>query len=533
MTTRQALWTVIGVSTLVRLAVAASVGDLIDEAYYSVYARHLDWSYFDHPPMVGLVAAAGETLAGWISPVLGLRFGYIVMFAGSSWLLARLTERFFGARAAVLAVVVLNSTIFFGVIVGSFAGPDGPLLFFWLLTMDRLAAALDTSGRTWTWFGVGLAWGAAMLSKYHAILLPVGIVLYLLVRPSALRCLRTPGPYVATLAGLAVFSPVLIWNARHGWVSFLFQGKRSAGFQGFRLDSFTEMMVGQIAYLFPWLWLCLVAVLFGLIRRGPRRWSDAEAFLTCQALPALALFMGVATYSRIMTHWPLIGFVALMPMLGRALSDQLDAWPVLMRFWLTSVVASPIVLAVLFVAHANYGLLQDGQGRLAGIFPPRDDPTVDTIRWGQIARELKRRGLSDAPNTFLFTDNWNYSAKLALATGHHVPVTCYHPDSRGFTYWSSPADWIGRDGIFVRVTDALAEGEYYSPWFTRIEPLADFPVTRAGFTMQTVRLFRCVRQTDPFPLGYSGPGPVPVPAPSLARKSSPGAADRGVRSFTR
>ena len=38
------------------------------------------------------------------------------------------------------------------------------------------------------------------------------------------RRLLQPGPYLALAIGLSVFSPVLIWNARHGWVSFLFQG---------------------------------------------------------------------------------------------------------------------------------------------------------------------------------------------------------------------------------------------------------------------------------------------------------------------
>src|ERR1700754_4775394 len=33
-----------------------------DEAYYWVYSRHLDWGYFDHPPMVALLIRIGYTL---------------------------------------------------------------------------------------------------------------------------------------------------------------------------------------------------------------------------------------------------------------------------------------------------------------------------------------------------------------------------------------------------------------------------------------------------------------------------------------
>jgi 4-amino-4-deoxy-L-arabinose transferase-like glycosyltransferase len=38
---------------LVHLLIAPSVGLGVDEAHYALYARHLEWSYYDHPPMVG------------------------------------------------------------------------------------------------------------------------------------------------------------------------------------------------------------------------------------------------------------------------------------------------------------------------------------------------------------------------------------------------------------------------------------------------------------------------------------------------
>jgi 4-amino-4-deoxy-L-arabinose transferase-like glycosyltransferase len=511
MTTRRALWTMIGVSAVLRLVWAASLGGYTNEAYYYLYAHHLDWSYFDHPPMVAVVAALGLKLAPVLSPVLSLRLGFIALFAGSTWILAQLTARSFGTRAGVLAALALNATGFYGLLVGTFAEPDGPLLFFWLLTVDRLAVALDRPGQTSAWGVAGLAWGAAMLSKYHAVLLPAGAGLYLLLRPSARRCLRTPGPYLAAGVGLAVFSPVIGWNAANGWASFAFQGTRAGGFDGFRLETLTEALVAQFLYLSPWVWVGLVAVLVRLILRGPRRWSEPEAFLTCQAVPAIALFLGVATFRRIMPHWPLIGFVALMPMLGRAWSERLEASPGRQRYRLAALATAPLVLAVVIVLQARLGMFQDKQGRLLGLISSQKDPTVDMIRWDQIARELQRRGLLDDPGVFLFTDCWRFSAQLAMATHAEVPVACYHRDARSFTFWSRPDDWVGRDAIFVHVDDSMAAAASYTPWFTRVEPIATFPIVRAGVPLQTVRLYRCAYQTDPFLFGYTGPGPIPRP----------------------
>jgi 4-amino-4-deoxy-L-arabinose transferase-like glycosyltransferase len=40
---------------LLHLAIGASIGLSVDEAHYLLYAAYPDWSYFDHPPLVGWV----------------------------------------------------------------------------------------------------------------------------------------------------------------------------------------------------------------------------------------------------------------------------------------------------------------------------------------------------------------------------------------------------------------------------------------------------------------------------------------------
>src|SRR4029079_17768921 len=107
------------------------------------------------------------------SPV-ALRAGFIVLFAASTWLMFRIAVRWYGPWPGFYAALALNLTGYYGLAASTFALPDGPLLFFWLLTIDRRALALEKPGRTWPWVWAGLAWGCAMLSKYHAVFLPAG-----------------------------------------------------------------------------------------------------------------------------------------------------------------------------------------------------------------------------------------------------------------------------------------------------------------------------------------------------------------------
>jgi 4-amino-4-deoxy-L-arabinose transferase-like glycosyltransferase len=447
------------------------------------------------------------------------------LFAGSSWLLSRLADRAFGAWAAVMAVLALNSTVFFGLMIGTCAEPDGPLLFFWLLTLDRLLAAFDRPGKTWPWIAVGLCWGSALLSKYHAVLLPAGAALYLLLNKPARRCLTTPGPYLAGLTGMACFAPVIYWNASHQWASFAFQSNRAGGFHGFQPAMLVEALTAQVLFLTPWVWFAALAAFVNTLRRGMRAWSDTETFLISQALPAIGLFMGIATYRRIMPHWPLIGFVALMPMVGKAWADRLSANPGSMRKRLAFVASVPAVLVAVVFAQAKLGIFQDSRGRMFGLVSAEKDPTVDLVRWDEIGRELKRRGLLDDPKVFLMTDSWRYSSQLAMGTDSALPVACYELDSRSYSFWSKPDDWVGRSALFVRTIEASATPEHFAPYFSKIERLEPIAIVRGGRQMQTVELYRCIHQTDAYHFGHGIYGPIEPPhhgeAPAMIGQAEP------------
>lgn len=479
------------VTLVLRLGWAASLEAGQDEAYHYLYTVHPDWSYFDHPPMLMYVARLGiAAFGGWVHP-LSLRIGFVAMFAASTWIMYLWTSRWYGEAAGYYAALALNLSAYYSAAAGAFALPDGPLLFFALLTMWRLSEALVGSpGQVLPWLWVGLACAGAMLSKYHAIFLPLGAVAYVVLTPSARWNLRTPGPYLAAAVGFMGLVPVLIWNSQHDWASFGFQGARAVG-GSLNLKGLAVMIFGPMALLFPWIWYSCVEGLVSRVRILPS--SGNDRLLICLSLVPLTLFAFVSCTRPILPHWPLIGFLPLYPLVGFLWSERSIQQPTSVRRWLVFMSSSLIAIAVAFLLQARLGLVT---------FPFRD-PCTEISGWESVGRALQTRGLVDRPRTFFFTNHWFESGEVAFALRNRAPVTCYREgDARGFAFWSRPEDWLGQDGILIDAEQQQDLTQLYQPYFREVTPLPDIEMTRSGRPLRTVKVYQCSDQQHPFPFLY-------------------------------
>ena len=280
--------------TAIRLAVAAFAPLAPDETYYWVWARALQPGYLDHPPMVALWVRAGTLLAG--ETALGVRLLGPLAAALGSVLLADAAERLFpGRRLGVPAAVLLNATLMVGAGAVTMT-PDTPLLFFAVLTLWALAR-VGEDGR-W-WLMVGVAAGCALDSKYTGALLGVAIPVWL-VWTGRSRVLLRPWIWVGGAVAVALFTPVVAWNAGHEWASFAKQGGRTGDWAPARAAQFLgELVAGQVGLATPGVFALFAA---GLWRAAARR-DDAAKLLIALAVPGLLVFVEHAVGDRVQANW--------------------------------------------------------------------------------------------------------------------------------------------------------------------------------------------------------------------------------------
>ncbi|MFN7308713.1 MAG: glycosyltransferase family 39 protein, partial [Acetobacteraceae bacterium] len=392
------------VLTALRFVLAAILPLSPDEAYYWVWSRNLQPGYLDHPPMVAFFIWLGTLPLG--DTALGVRLlGPVSLFVGSL-LLARAAEDLFPGRGAgPWAAALMNATLFAALGAVTMT-PDTPLLFFWVATLWAVARAHRSGDARW-WLAAGVFAGGALLSKYTAALLGFGLVLWLLLLPEARRWLIRWQLWAGGALALALFVPVIFWNAAHEWASFAKQGGRTAvGSAGQSLRWLGELLFGQVALVTPLVFLLCLGGCFMAMRQVWRAGNAGAGLLLALILPGAALFLWQALGSRVQGNWPAI----LYPSAAIAAATLLPA------AWLRWRIPA---LALGF-AMAGAASLQATAAPLP--LPRRQDPTLARLGgWDGLAADLAEAGRREGAG-FIAAEEYGLASGMAFRLSPELRV---------------------------------------------------------------------------------------------------------------
>ena len=282
---------------------------IFDEMYYWVYTLHPALSYLDHPPLTAWLIAAGTFVFGdnaFGVRVPALLLGLVAIAFG--YLYARdLGDKTRGLLGATLVAVVPGWFL-----AGFLMTTDAAVVAAWLAALYALQLAL-LRDRPRAWLGAGAAIGIGALAKYTIAFLAPAVLVFMLVHGPARAQLRRWQPWAGAAIALALFSPVLVWNARNDWASFVFQSTR-------RVAEQPEIT----AHWLPLLTVAALAPLAGLVALyllGPARRRvcpdpAARRFMLSMTLVPVALIGAFGLFTEIKVHWLVPPWLGLLPMLA-------------------------------------------------------------------------------------------------------------------------------------------------------------------------------------------------------------------------
>lgn len=473
---RRDAWLIVGLLA-VYLGLAAVLPAADDEVYYWSWARPLQFSYYDHPPLTAYLIRISTDLFG--NSIFGFRVPACLATAFVVAVIAHLSR-----PRSLLPWIVLTPLFTFGAVLIT---PDAPLLgawaayVWWLVEVHRrLTPGVDEDGIElhrslpwWLWGVGGVILGCGVLGKYTmALAVPSGFVSFCMVRQLWRRWL--PGYIAHGVVAFIVASPILIHNIQHDFVPLLFQWRHSMGDSRPGLKPFGEFVGVQLLlfgglpfFLYPW-----VVWNFKKLCDDPR----LRACACLYALP-MTFFLYKATQAPLQGNWALVMFIGFWPLAATWYESVRQS-----RSWRQATASAFLIPSVAVVVVAIHLVLP------LPVIPTEADRITrqysidDATR--QIAATVKERGES-LP---VFTTTYQLAAWLRFQS----------LDSRQIDQISRPSHFTQRPEHVTDVDRAYVVADHLLPaafikGFAEPVLVKSFPVVVRGDTVRELKLLLYTR----------------------------------------
>jgi 4-amino-4-deoxy-L-arabinose transferase-like glycosyltransferase len=396
------------IAAVVHLALGFSIEFSVDEAHYALYAQHLAWSYFDHPPLVGwiqwpLVAlTSSEGIIRLIPELLWILSCYLVYQVtvqvhhfirgrNAGYLTSALPSANLCGLLAVLVVVAapMLNILAIGLLPDTLLAP----LSLGLMLMALRWLSKDQFSIS-DWIITGILLGLAGLSKYTAAFTALALLFVFLSTPRKSWVTKV-GFWLAVMIALVLITPVLYWNWANDWISFKYQLAHGSGGQWLwrRLGAYIGIQILVFGPLFifgSFIFLkdCMHATKISLL-----------ALFGFFLIP-FVIFVSLSGGGGL-PHWTSPAWFCLAPFAGIGLAK---AWATQHRQWIRILFFVQIALCCIGFAYVLSGGMNS-----ASI---KSNPIADLYGWkvaGQKAAELTKATKADG----IAVQNWTLGSRAA------------------------------------------------------------------------------------------------------------------------
>ena len=199
---------------------------LPDEAYYWLWSKNVGLSYFDHPPLAAwfqaflLSFSDNKYFAIRAFPVISLGLVLTIIIVWQRIMFKRIS---YGLclKSVVLFLAFPIYAIFF-----SISFPDHLLVTLLLASSFFLFLYFETnnklSHRMYYWYLATLFFSLALLTKYNAILLGMGVLAYIAYYKTQIEGPSFAHIFISIIIIVLIQMPVLLWNISNDFASFSF-----------------------------------------------------------------------------------------------------------------------------------------------------------------------------------------------------------------------------------------------------------------------------------------------------------------------
>ena len=490
-----------------------------DEVYYWTYALYPDWSHFDHPGMVGWMMQL-FSLNLLFNSEFALRLSSVVLMTVDTWLIYLIGTLLKDKITGFFSALLYTSSLYAFVITGVFIMPDTPLMFFTLISIyffikhftTKSDMAVETHGLASLQYNAslllaGLCAGLAMLSKYSAAFIWVGIGLYILIYNR--KELKNKYLYFSILISAICLLPILIWNFQNDFISFTFHGDRVSLFGKPRLDYLGTELAGELLYNNPIVYILIIIALIAFFRKKIKIEKAGSRLLLLTALPWIGTFVYFSFTRSTLPHWSAPGVCLLIPIAGAYLTAKQENMTGV--YHIPSVIIATLLLLMVAV---GVGTFEIKTGRIQACLASdksvemtsvgKGDVTLDMYGWDQM-----REGFAMIRNSLVATGEMQANdGIIALKWFPAANMDYYIATPLGMNLYAlgdlnqiHKYFWInqyrgglqeGQNYWFINQSYNYYEpdGWYLQPYFEHVIPVDTFAIYRGGRIAEYVFVYK-------------------------------------------
>ncbi|SDD92740.1 ArnT family glycosyltransferase [Pedobacter soli] len=499
MTIKTKLIILIFTATLIRCIAAIAVDLGNDEVYYLSYAHHLQWNYFDHPPMVALLIRL-TTFNLHFTDAFFVRLGPIILAAINTLLIFNIVRKLKDETAGFIAALLFTASVYCSVIAGLFILPDAPQIFFWLIGIGLLIAStspnITRSRLNLNLILFGVVAGLCTMSKVHGIFLWFGLLLYAITTYRKLLLNRYF--YLAGLITAVIVSPVLIWNIHNKFITYSFHSSRVTLNHGIHLLGFARELLGSILYNNPINYLLIFMALIAISRKQSTIKTQTVRLLIFTSIPLILILLFTSLFRDTLPHWSGPAYIALIMLTACHFSaDTVKSSLQLKLAYAASIFLALIVSSGILLVNYFPGTIgkQDKETLGSGDF------TLDMYGWKGLKNEFnhfRQRNISAgiSSTSFIISNKWFPGAHIdnyvAQPLGLNFIAIGQLEDIHTYAWLNRYRKQIknGDDAYFITFSNNFSDpNPLYSHLFRKITKAVSIPQLRYGKPVRNILIF--------------------------------------------
>ena len=429
------------------MLISNNYGYFRDELYYIVAGQHLAFGYVDFPPVIAILAALMNVIAG--DSLVSIHVIPALAVCAAVFVSAMIAKELGGGwKAQILTAVATMFSASFAV--ASIFSMDVLDMLWWTVLSYLLVRIIKRdNGEPKLWILFGLVAGIGLMTKLTIAFFLLGLLVSMALT-SKRTYLKSPWPWIGAGIAFIILSPYVIWNYQNGWptVDFFFHHGGLNGGGPFSFLEFQLFIAGILG-----LPLAIAGLYFYFRSDVGRRFSVlGVTFLVLLVLFTVTngkpyFFMGAYPFA----------FAGGAILIERASRRWKPAWPT----YLSGIVLIGVVLAPAYAPvlppqtystyYGGFGAIANGavaQGNV-GVFPQY---LGDRFGWSTmtatVAQVYGSLNATEKSQACIITSNYGEaSALIVLGKSYDLPPVI--SGNNNFYIWG-PGNCTGSVLIIVR-----------------------------------------------------------------------------------